>query len=149
VSAQTGTPYSVYNTNDYLSGGDYNRDGYNYDYPDMPATNFGGSHTRSQFLNGLYTAADFPTPAIGTDGNFKRNSYRNPGFFGINTSVIKDNRLPFMGERGTLQLRVDFFNLFNRTNLGTVDSNLADSTFGTVQSQLDPRVIQVGGKLIF
>jgi hypothetical protein len=149
VSAQTGTPYSVYNTNDYLSGGDYNRDGYNYDYPDMPATNFGGSHTRSQFLNGLYTAADFSTPAIGTDGNFKRNSYRNPGFFGINTSVIKDNRLPFMGERGTLQLRVDFFNLFNRTNLGTVDSNLADSTFGTVQSQLDPRVIQVGGKLIF
>ena len=37
VSAQTGTPYSVYNTNDYLSGGDYNRDGYNYDYPNMPA----------------------------------------------------------------------------------------------------------------
>jgi hypothetical protein len=149
VSVQTGTPYSVYNTNDYLSGGDYNRDGYNYDYPDTPSTNFGGSHTRSQFLNGLYTTADFPTPTIGTDGSFQRNSYRNPGFFGINTSVIKDNRLPFLGERGTLQVRFDFFNLFNRTNLGTVDSNLADSTFGTVQSQLDPRVIQVGGKLIF
>ncbi len=149
VSVQTGTPYSVYTTNDYLNGGDYNRDGYNYDYPNMPASNFSGSHTRSQYLNGLYTASDFPTPTIGTDGNFKRNAYRNPGFFGVNTSLIKENKLPFFGDRGVLQLRFDFFNLFNRTNLGAVDSNLADSTFGTVQSQLDPRVIQVGAKLIF
>jgi hypothetical protein len=149
VSAQTGTPYSVYTTNDYLSGGDYNRDGYNYDYPNMPTTDFSGTHTRSQFLNGIYTSTDFPTPTINTDGNFKRNSYRNPGFFGVNTSLIKENKLPFFGERGSLQLRFDFFNLFNRTNLGAVDSNLADSTFGTVQSQLDPRVLQVGAKLIF
>jgi hypothetical protein len=48
-----------------------------------------------------------------------------------------------------MQFRGDFFNLFNRANLGSVDSNLADSTFGTVQSQLDPRVIQVGAKIIF
>lgn len=170
ISAQTGAPYSVYNTlpfspiwNDTScytavtsscvvvgnSGGDYNADGYDYDYPNMPSTNFGGKHTKSQFLNGLYTAADFPAPAMGTDGNFKRNSYRNPGFFGVNTSVIKENKLPFFGERGTLQIRFDFFNLFNRTNLGTVDSNLADSTFGSVQSQLDPRVIQVGAKVLF
>jgi hypothetical protein len=115
----------------------------------MPSTNFGGSHSRQQFLNGLYTEADFPAPTLGTEGNFKRNSYRNPGFFGINSSVIKENKLPFLGERGTLQLRFDFFNLFNRTNLGTVDNNMADSTFGTVQSQLDPRVIQIGAKLIF
>jgi hypothetical protein len=149
VSAQTGTPYSVYNTNDYFNGGDYNADGYNYDYPNMPSANFAGSHTRAQYLNGLYTAADFPTPTIGSDGNFKRNSYRNSGFFGVNTSVIKENKLPLLGERGVLQFRFDFFNLFNRTNLGAVDSNLADSTFGTVQSQLDPRVIQVGAKLVF
>jgi hypothetical protein len=149
VSVQTGTPYTVYNTNDFQNGGDYNLDGYNYDYPNMPSTNFGGSHSRQQFLNGLYTEADFPAPTLGTEGNFKRNSYRNPGFFGINSSVIKENKLPFLGERGTLQLRFDFFNLFNRTNLGTVDNNMADSTFGTVQSQLDPRVIQIGAKLIF
>ena len=149
VSVQTGTPYTVYNTNDYLSGGDYNRDGYNYDYPNMPAQDFSGSHSRSQYLNGLFTATDFPTPDIGTEGNFKRNSYRNPGFFGINTSVIKQTKVPFLGDRGTMQFRGDFFNLFNRANLGSVDSNLADSTFGTVQSQLDPRVIQVGAKIIF
>jgi hypothetical protein len=170
VSAQTGTPYSVFNTTPFSpiwndpncannvtsscvvvgnSGGDYNADGYNYDYPNMPTTNFGGSHSKAQFLNGIYTAADFPTPTMGADGSFKRNAYRNPGFFGVNTSLIKENKLPFFGESGVLQLRFDFFNLFNRTNLGAVDSNLADSTFGTVQSQLDPRVLQVGAKILF
>jgi Carboxypeptidase regulatory-like domain len=149
LSAQSGSPYSVVNTNDFADGGDYNADGYNYDYPNMPSQNFGGSHTRQQYLNGIFTAADFPAPTLGTDGNFKRNSYRNPGYFGVNSSLIKESKLPFIGERGSLQLRFDFFNLFNRTNLGTVDRFMGDSTFGTVQSQLDPRVLQVGAKLIF
>jgi hypothetical protein len=156
VAAESGTPYSVYNTNAFLdpadptpNPGDYNADGYNYDYPNMPTTNFGGSHTRRQFLSGLFTASDFPVPTVGTDGNFKRNSYRNPGFVGVNSSVIKENKLPFLGEAGTLQLRFEFFNLFNHVNLGPVDSNIADSTFGTVQSQLDPRVIQVGARIQF
>jgi hypothetical protein len=63
--------------------------------------------------------------------------------------VIKENKLPILGEAGTLQLRFEFFNLFNHVNLGPVDSNLADSTFGTVQSQMDPRVIQVGARIQF
>lgn len=170
VSAQTGTPYSVYTTLPFSpvwndpscdsnltancvvignSGGDYNADGYDYDYPDMPSANLGDKHSRKQYLTGLYTAADFSAPAMGTDGSFKRNAYRNPGFWGVNSSVLKENKLPLFGERGVLQLRCDFFNLFNRTNLGTVDSNIADSTFGTVQSQFDPRVIQLGTKLMF
>jgi hypothetical protein len=149
LSAQSGTPYSVVNSNDFSDGGDYNADGYDYDYPNTPTSNLGGSHSRQQYLNGIFTAADFPAPGVGTDGNFKRNSYRNPGYFGVNNSLIKENKLPFIGERGALQLRFDFFNLFNRTNLGSVDRFMGDSTFGTVQSQLDPRVIQVGAKLIF
>ncbi|HEX4488888.1 MAG TPA: carboxypeptidase-like regulatory domain-containing protein [Terriglobales bacterium] len=149
VSAESGTPYSVYNTNAYENGGDYNADGYDFDYPNAPTTNLNRSYSRQQYLAGIFTPADFTAPAVGTVGDFKRDSLRNPGFFGVNTSLIKENKLPFFGERGTLQLRFDFFNLVNRTNLGPVKNDLSDSAFGTVQSQLDPRVLQVGAKLIF
>ncbi len=156
ASVESGTPFSVYNTNPFQLdasgnniGGDYNADGYNFDYPNTPTTNFTGSHTRHQYLNGIFTAADFPVPANGTTGNLQRNSYRNPGFVGFNTSVIKETKVPKLGDGGTLQLRFEFFNLFNHPNLGPVDGNLADSTFGQVTSQRDPRVIQVGARIQF
>jgi hypothetical protein len=144
----------VYNTLPFnpdpsAQGGDYNADGYQFDYPDMPSTNYAGSHTRHQFLTGVYGFNDFPAPTVGTRGNFQRNAYRNPGFVGFNASVIKENKLPFLAERATLQLRFEFFNLFNHPNLGPVDGNMGDSTFGQVTSQQDPRVIQVGGRIQF
>jgi hypothetical protein len=48
-----------------------------------------------------------------------------------------------------LQLRFEFFNLFNRVNLGGVSSNLSSSTFGRATSQLNPRWIQIGAKIMF
>ena len=58
--------------------GDFNADGQNYDYPDMPSKDFTGSHTRQEFLRGIFTAADFPLPAPGTLGSLPRNIYRGP-----------------------------------------------------------------------
>jgi hypothetical protein len=48
-----------------------------------------------------------------------------------------------------MQLRFEFFNLFNRVNLGAVSSNLSSSTFGRSTSQLNPRWIQIGAKIMF
>ena len=126
----TGTPYSVYNTNDCLSGGDYNRDGYDYDYPNMPATNFSGSHTRTQFLNGIYYGYRLPDTHHRDRRKIQAQRVPQPRLLRREYKFDQGKQTAIPGEHGTLQIRGDFFNLFNRTNLGAVDSDLADSTFG-------------------
>jgi hypothetical protein len=132
--------------------GDYNMDGLNYDIPNRPSKDFTGSHSRSSYINGIFTAADFPQPAQGVQGNEPRNIYRNPGLFQADASIFKNNHLPWLGEAGNLQLRFDFLNLFNHGNLGTVDPNMADGTFGKVTSTLNPydaRKIELGLRVSF
>jgi hypothetical protein len=54
--------------------------------------------------------------------------------------------------QGNLQLRFDFLNVFNHGNLGTVDPNMADGTFGRVTTTLDPfdsRKIELGLRVSF
>jgi hypothetical protein len=155
-TAQTGTPFSVINYDPFSLdasgknvGGDYNADGYGYDYPNAPSADYTGSHSRQQYLNGLFTADEFPTPEVGARGTLERHSYRNPGYFGINASLIKNSRLPKLGEQGSLQLRFEFFNVLNHVNLGAVDSSMTSGTFGKVTSALDPRVIQLGARVQF
>jgi hypothetical protein len=132
--------------------GDYNLDGLDYDIPNAATQNFTGGHSRSAYINGLFTVADFPQPAQGTEGNEPRNIYRNPGMFQWDASVLKNNRLPWIGEQGNLQLRFDFLNVLNHGNLGTVDPNMADGTFGKVTSTLNPydaRKIELGLRISF
>ena len=133
--------------------GDYNLDGVNYDIPLAATQNFSGGHSRKAYLNGLFTTADFGQAPQGTEGTEPRNIYRNPGMFQADASVLKNNKLPWLGDQGNLQLRFDFLNVFNHGNLGTVDPNMADSTtFGKVTSTLNPfdsRKIELGLRVSF
>lgn len=129
--------------------GDYNLDGTDYDVPNTPTTNFGGSHSRQAYKTGLFTVADFPQPALGTEGNLKRNTYRNPGFIEFDASVMKNTHVPKLGEAGNFQLRFDFLNLFNHVNLGPVNSDMAATNFGTVTTSLPARQLQLGARIEF
>ncbi len=129
--------------------GDFNADGHNYDYPMAPSQDFAKSYTNQQYIAGLFTAADFPLPSPGTQGNLKRHPYRNPGMINLDTAMIKNIPVAFLGERGRLQLRFEFFNVTNRVNLRGVDGNLASSTFGRSTSTYDPRIIQLGARIMF
>jgi hypothetical protein len=132
--------------------GDYNLDGLGYDIPMAATQNFTGSHSRSAYLKGLFTTADFGQPTQGTEGNEPRNIYRNPGMFQADMSILKNNHIPWLGEQGNLQFRFDFLNVFNHGNLGTVDPNMADGTFGQVTSTLNPfdaRKIELGLRVSF
>ena len=64
-------------------------------------------------------------------------------------SLLKNNKVPFLGERGNLQLRFDFFNILNRVNLRGVDNNLASGTFDRSVQTLDPRIIVLGARIVF
>lgn len=126
--------------------GDYNADGYNYDFPNMPTQAVTQSHSRQDYLRGLFSPSIFPVPAAGTNGNEKRNIFRGPGFANVDAGLIKNNR---WAERYNVQLRFEFFNLFNRVNLQGVDSDLSSGTFGYSTSTYNPRNIQAGLRIEF
>lgn len=128
--------------------GDYNADGFNYDFPNTPAKSFGGWE-RSDYQRGLFTVADFPTPEPGTVGNLPRFGYRGPGLINFDAGLIKNNRLAFIDEAANLQLRFEFFNVTNRVNLRNPDGNLASATFGRSTSTFNPRIIQLGVRILF
>jgi hypothetical protein len=70
----------------------------------------------------------------------------------VDGSVIKNNRLPMLGETGNLQLKFEFFNAINRVNLGNINSNVADPNFGRIIGQngsAGPRTVQIGARIAF
>jgi hypothetical protein len=75
----------------------------------------------------------FCSPPNRVEGNLGRNSLIGPGFWNVDLSLAKSFRPGFLGESGSLQFRVDFFNAFNHANLSNPDA-LAyagqSSTFG-------------------
>jgi hypothetical protein len=101
--------------------------------------------------SGIITHAQFAAPTFnvgGAEGNEKMNLFSNPGYADVDLTARKATAIT---ERVSLQFRVDFFNLFNRVNLNGVDSNFNDTSpsFGTTNSTLPPRYLQLGAKLTF
>ncbi|MBV9156619.1 MAG: TonB-dependent receptor [Acidobacteriaceae bacterium] len=155
---QSGYPFTVVNTAPfaplkdvngkfigYAAGsGDYNADGDDYDYPNVAS--YSQLTSRVGFLNGIFSPGQFPVPAFGSEGNEKSNRFREPNFAETDVAVYKDNHL---AERVNLQLRFEFYNLFNRPNLTNVDANPVDPTFGKALSQQLPRWMQLGAKITF
>jgi hypothetical protein len=127
------------------AGGDYNADGYGYDIPNVPT--FGrhlSGQSKSQFLKGIFTASQFPAPALGQQGVLGRNTYDSPGYKSFDLTFEKYFSLPwFFSERVKIEAKGEVFNLFNRSNLGGVDANMTDSTFGQTTSQLPSRSMQM------
>jgi hypothetical protein len=101
---------------------------------------------RQALLTGAILKSNFTQPTMGTEGNEKWGQFRNPGFAETDLNLSKDTKLT---ERLRLQLRFEFYNLFNRVNLGGISSNLTSASFGKSTSQLNPRNIQIGAKIMF
>jgi Carboxypeptidase regulatory-like domain len=126
------------------TSGDYNADGDNYDYPNV--TSYSMATGRQAYLNGVFTKANFPQPALGAEGNEKWGQFRNPGYADTDISAFKDTSIT---ERLKFQLRFEFYNAFNRVNLGGINANLASSLFGRSTSQLNPRNVTIAAKIFF
>jgi hypothetical protein len=59
-------------------------------------------------------------------------------------------RKNFNIERLTMQFKAEFFNLFNRTQLGLPNNNVQSSAFGSITSaSASARQIQFGLKILF
>lgn len=90
-----------------------------------------------------WTAAGAGTTGFG-DAN--KDAAVGPGLFNWNLALYKN--IP-IHEAIHLQFRAESFNTFNHTEFNAVDVGSADTNFGQVTSTYDPRVLQLGLKLLF
>jgi hypothetical protein len=86
-----------------------------------------------------------PTTTFGTCGP-QLGGLRGPGFYNWDLSLHKDFQ---MTERFKLQFRSDFLNAFNRVNLASPNTTVAQSTTGVIQFSQPARNIQFALKLYF
>ena len=91
-------------------------------------------------------------PNRGRFGTLGRNTFRGPGFRNFDMALIKDT--PFGtrggGELATLQLRAEFFNVFNIVNFGLPSNIVQGPGFGEISRTAgSSRQIQFSLKLIY
>jgi hypothetical protein len=88
----------------------------------------------------------FVAPASGSFGNLGRNTFKGPGLFNLDMSLVKTQNL---GERAKMQLRAEFFNILNHPNF-TIPSNTLDTNLGKISATSTPeRQIQFGIKISY
>jgi hypothetical protein len=101
-------------------------------------------------VTGYFNPANvvIPTDASQVFGNAKRNSVSGPWFWQLDFVASKNFRLP-IGSQTNLQIRLEAFNLLNRTNFLPPNGNRSSAAFGTITSAYDARQIQLGVKVTF
>jgi hypothetical protein len=72
----------------------------------------------------LLDATRFAAPPTNRVGHASRNEFHGPGFWNVDFSLSRRFLIPRIGERFSLQFRVEFFNVFNHTNLGNPNPRL-------------------------
>ena len=88
-----------------------------------------------------------PTDPSHPFGNAARNAVRGPLFWQIDLMVGRRVAMPWPA--GSIELRAEFFNLLNRTNLRAPNGNRSLPAFGTITQTYDPRQVQFGIKVNF
>jgi hypothetical protein len=101
-----------------------------------------GGRSAAKWFN---TAAVVPA-AAGTGGDAGTFNISAPGNSTLDGSLFKTFNIT---ERFNMEFRAEAFNLFNKTQLGTPDTNLQDSTFGQITSSSGERHIQFSLRLHF
>ena len=126
------------------SSGDYLADGDNIAYPN--ALSYSQPTSNKAWLTGGIPKSNFAVPTFGMEGNEKSNGFRGPNFAETNINFYKDTHIT---ERVNFEFRFEVFNLFNRANYSTVDTNFPDGNFGRATAAHEARFWQLGGKLSF
>jgi hypothetical protein len=137
----TGLPYSVFLGSDVgqigTVGGRYT------EYPNLVGNPSAAVQTPAAWYNTLA----FATPTTGTLGNAGRNILQSDSLINDDLAIAKNWQVR---ERARIEIRGEFFNLFNHANFGFPGQLLGTAQFGTVSSTLNPgRQVQVAAKIHF
>jgi len=104
-----------------------------------------GDRTRAQSINQFFDTGAF-RPATGLYGSAGRNTLYGPGAVNWDAAAFKQFRLH---ESQHIQLRGEFFNVFNQVNLGNPNGTLSSPNFGRILSAAAPRILQFSAKYLF
>jgi hypothetical protein len=141
LSANTGLPVNVTN----------GRSSYPNSRPDTAtgvSSIFDNYHDTLQYFNPSAFVAVPLASASGASirpGNLSRNAFRAPGAINLDASLAKNFAVT---ERVRLQLRGEFFNALNHTNLGGLVTDISKTNFGRLTSAT-ARTGQIGARLTF
>lgn len=140
---QSGAPFTVTSTADRTAGAGTS-------YADATGDlSLPSGRPRGQKIAQYFNTAAVVQPAEGTFGTLGRNTLRGPGYAETDASVTRVFPLGFR-EGTRLTFRTEFFNLFNRPQLGQPENRLGRATFGQITStSADPRILQFSLKVAF
>jgi len=151
-TASTGSAFNI------LAGTNVSGTGENQDRVNLVGDPFANvpvlaGTTAVQYFN----PAAFAKPAAGTYGNLGRDALYGPGFGSVDVSVFKRTSIT---ERIGTELRVEIFNVFNRTNWANPNVTFTSGSFGQLTATKngttgaglgfgEPRNTQLSLKIIF
>ncbi len=96
--------------------------------------------------NTYFLPSAFAAQPLGTFGDANRRFIIGPGILNTDFALEKTTRIT---ESTSIQLRAEFFNIFNHTQFNNPSGNFASSNFGVVTSARDPRIGQVSLRFTF
>jgi outer membrane receptor protein involved in Fe transport len=149
ITAHSGTPFNPIIS--FNNSNDGNQD--NVERPDwVPGATPGSAVTGNP--QAFIDPKAFTIAPAGQFGNTGRNVLIGPGLFTVDLSLAKTNKI---GERVSVQLRAEAFNLFNRANFALPDvvtvfdqSRTTPPNFGQItRTTTTSRQLQFGVKFIF
>jgi hypothetical protein len=158
-----GSGYTSLRPANYLGGAGHKTNNGSFMQPNNP--NYGGNGTTFYAPPAFVAGPAFPATAAPPAPGIHRNSLTGPGYQDVDASLTKAFGLPNMrvlGEHARLEVRVDTYNLFNKTNLdparidntlgsvnpdGTINS--VNSDFGVAGAALGSRTVQLQARFSF
>jgi Carboxypeptidase regulatory-like domain/TonB dependent receptor len=149
MTAMSGTPFTVFDSNDVsLQGQAPEISGFSSNRPNVVGNPNSGPRTAAEWFNvkAFQQLEPDPLGRFEVFGDEGRNAVEGPGYVNWDFSAFKNIRL---GESRELQFRGELFNVLNHTNFRLPVSDIESPTFGQIQSDVSPRVIQVALKFLF
>jgi hypothetical protein len=107
---------------------------------------------RTNEIAQYFSTSSFAQADPGTFGTLGRNSIYGPAYLNTDAAAYRNFPLHRLGDAGKLTFRAEFFNLFNRPDLGNPGASVGGGTFGKITgiaSGSGPRILQFSLKLFF
>ena len=88
----------------------------------------------------------FASEQLGQFGTANRRFFHGPGILNTDLAIAKDTRIT---ESIRLQIRAEWFNIFNHAQFYNPSGDFSSSNFGVVTKARDPRIGQFSAKLLW
>jgi hypothetical protein len=97
-------------------------------------------------LTNWFDRAAFGIPALGTLGNYRRNSLVGPPAWSFDLSLSRAFRFR---EDQRVEFRAEAFNVTNSFRPQNPNTTITNAQFGQIRSAFDPRILQFALKYVF